>query len=187
MLSAMRTLTALLLSLLLLPAQAAVYRWVDPTGQVHFSDQPTPGSERIELRESSVYSPAQPPPAQTTGEGPADAAGEPPKPVKYTRIDVVSPEEDEALRSNEGEVSISLELRPGLAPEHKIRLFLDGTPAGEDLPTTQITLQNVDRGTHSLEAAVVDAGGAELLRSDAVTFHLLRAAVGGPRAAPAGG
>ena len=115
-----------------------------------------------------------------------EAAEQKPR-AKYTSIEVVAPEEDESIRSNEGEVNIAVVLRPKLASGHNLRVYLDGTPAAEELPTTQITLQNVDRGTHTLEAAVVDENGAELMRSDSVTFHLLRAAVGAPRAAPLGG
>jgi len=41
-------------------AQAAgVYRWVDNDGQIHYSDHPTNGSESVELRESSVYTPRE--------------------------------------------------------------------------------------------------------------------------------
>ena len=41
-------------------AQAAsVYRWVDSDGQIHYSDLPSAGSEAVELRESSVYTPRE--------------------------------------------------------------------------------------------------------------------------------
>ena len=58
-----------------------------------------------------------------------------------------------------------------------IRIYLDGNKASGELPTTQVTLQNVERGTHSLAVAVVDATGRELIRSPASNFHLRRLAV----------
>ena len=54
---------------------------------------------------------------------------------------------------------------------------MDGSKASGELPTTQVTLQNVERGTHSLAVAVVDATDRELIRSSATTFHLKRLAV----------
>jgi hypothetical protein len=182
-------------------AQAAsVYRWVDSDGQIHYSDLPSAGSEAVELRESSVYTPRELPDinreeeaeptdegAEPTdeGAGPTDEEagptdeeeGQEGAEVVYESLRVVVPENDETVRSNEGEVRVSLELQPGLAQGHKIRIYLDGNKASGELPTTQVTLQNVERGTHSLTVAVVDAAGRELIRSPASTFHLRRLAV----------
>jgi len=182
-------------------AQAAsVYRWVDGDGQIHYSDHPVDGSETVELRESSVYTPRElPEPDQDEEvegpdeevEAPDEEAGAPDEeagapgegeglgaeePV-YESLRVVVPDNDETVRSNEGEVRVSIELQPGLAQGHKIRIYLDGNKASGELPTTQVTLQNVERGTHSLAVAVVDATGGELIRSPANTFHLRRLAV----------
>lgn len=42
------------LSLSLLPAQAGVYRWVDGAGQVHYGDQPQPGSKAETLSDAAI-------------------------------------------------------------------------------------------------------------------------------------
>ena len=179
-------------------AQAAsVYRWVDSDGQIHYSDQPMAGSEAVELRDSSVYTPRELPDtsqqeeetevvdATEEGAGPAGEEegleglegleGE--EVVTYESLRVVIPDNGETVRSNEGEVRVSMELQPGLAQGHKIRIYLDDNKASGELPTTQVTLQNVERGTHTLAVAVVDATGRELIRSPANTFHLRRLAV----------
>ena len=182
-------------------AQAAsVYRWVDSDGQIHYSDHPTAGSEPIELRGSSVYTPRELPDinrddeveptdeeVEPTDEGaePTDEEAEPAgeeeglegEEVVYESLRVVVPDNDETVRSNEGEVRVSIELQPGLAQGHKIRIYLDGNKASGELPSTQVTLQNVERGTHSLAVAVVDATGRELIRSPVSNFHLRRLAV----------
>ena len=186
MLWPMRILTAWLLILALTPASAEVYRWVDPTGQVHYSDQPTPGASPVELRGTSVYKAPKLPTSGGTKPAGASSDQTAQQQIKYTQIEVVSPADDETVRSNEGTVAVSVELRPGLAQGHKLRIFLDGTASADELPTTQITLQNVDRGTHSLAVAVVDPAGKELLRSASVTFHLLRA-IANAKKAPRGG
>ena len=175
-------------------AQAAsVYRWVDSDGQIHYSDHPSAGSEPVELRESSVYTPRELPdinrdeevePTDEEAE-PTDEEAEPAgeeeglegEEVVYESLRVVVPDNDETVRSNEGEVRVSIELQPGLAQGHKVRIYLDGNKASGELPSTQVTLQNVERGTHSLAVAVVDATGRELIRSPVSNFHLRRLAV----------
>ena len=177
----MRILLLLALFGTMLPAVAAVYRWVDPNGEVHYSDQPGPGTEEVKLREATVYTPA--PVGDTTpastGQGKADETPD------YKSMSIAAPANDEAIRSNQGLVDVSLTLQPALMKGHRIRIYLDGQPASGELNTTQITLQNVDRGTHTLQASVIDAQGNEVIRSPSVTFHLLR--VSAPRKAPRAG
>ena len=171
-------------------AAAGVYRWVDENGQIHFSDKAQAGAEQIKLKETSIYTP----PAENNSgaadqteqtKGTVDANTAPKAVVDYEVISVVSPENNQVVRSTEGTVDISVELRPGLQQGHKIRVYLNGTKAAQDLETTQITLQNMDRGTHSLEVSVIDEKNNELKRSSAVSFHMLRLAE--PRTAPFGG
>jgi len=171
-------------------ATAGVYRWIDDSGNVHFSDKPRVGAEQIKLRETSVYTPpANADPAQADSQAgekvEVDVAPSSTVVQDYEVIAIASPENNQVTRSNEGTLDISVELRPGLQPGHKIRIYLNGTQAAQDLDTTQITLQNMDRGTHSLEVSVIDEKERELKRSDAVSFHMLRLAE--PRTAPFGG
>jgi hypothetical protein len=170
-------------------ATAGVYRWIDENGQIHFSDKAAAGAEQIKLKETSVYTP---PAESESGEGSqadrkarVDVNGSPGATLDYEAISIVSPENNQVVRSNEGSMDVSVELRPGLQPGHKIRIYLDRTQAAEDLDTTQITLQNMDRGTHSLEVSVIDEQNNELKRSNAVNFHMLRLAE--PRTSPFGG
>jgi len=179
--SAMRILTFVLLMVGLSSVLAGVYRWVDPTGQVHYSDQPGVGAKEVELREATVYTPVQPINAPTTS-GSGAGQDKPADTVSYQSMTITAPADDEAIRSNEGMVSVTVALEPVLFKGHKIRVYLDGTPASGELATTSITLQNVDRGTHTLQASVIDAQGKELIRAPSVTFHMLRIAP--PRAAP---
>jgi len=170
-------------------ATAGVYRWVDDNGQIHFSDKPQAGAKQIKLKATSVYTP----PVQNESEADSqveqevrvDADENPAVPVDYEVISIVGPENNQVVRSSEGTVDVSVELRPGLQSGHKIRVYLNGTQASQDLETTQITLQDMDRGTHSLEVSVIDEKNRELKRSSAVTFHMIRLAE--PRTAPFGG
>jgi hypothetical protein len=161
---------AFLLILLLLlsatPVVAGVYKWVDASGQVHFSDQPVDGAEKVVLPEPTVYSPRPLPGEEDDQQEQGATPGTP-----YTRFAVVRPSDNETIWDNEGNVKVSLDIQPPLSEGHKFQVFLDGASVGE-LATAQITLQNVDRGTRTVSAAVVDQGGIELGRTAPVTFHL---------------
>ena len=159
---------------------AGVYRWVDQNGQIHFSDQPRAGAEQIKLKETSIYTP---PSASETGAANPEAQESEPVPpenasaaANYESISIASPENNQVIRSIDGMVNVSVELRPGLLAGHKIRIYLDGVRAAQDLESTQITLQNTDRGTHALQVSVIDENNNELKRSSAMSFHMLRLA-----------
>lgn len=53
-----------------------------------------------------------------------------------------------------------------------MQLLVDGAPYGAPGRATQVTLTDVDRGEHQLQAVVVDGDGAELLRSPPSVFFL---------------
>lgn len=170
MLCCMKKTLFLLLMLGTLPLSAAVYKWVDGSGQVHYGDQPSAGATEVELPESMVYTPPDYGDDVAQEEAGAEAvAGGP-----YDSLAVVQPANEETLRSNQGDVAVSIELIPGLAENHKFVIYLDGNRVSGELTTPQITLQNVNRGSHSLEIAVEDGNGQELLRSAPVNFHLRR-------------
>lgn len=170
MLCCMKKTIFMLLMLVTVPLSAAVYKWVDGSGQVHYGDQPSAGATEVELPEAMVYTP----PDYTDDDEPASGDSEAVAGGPYKSLVVVQPANDETLRSNEGNVAVSIELIPGLVENHKFVIYLDGNRVSGELTTSQITLQNVDRGSHSLEIAVVDANGQEVLRSTAVSFHLRR-------------
>jgi len=184
MLLSMHKTLILTLALVSCYATAGVYRWVDENGQAHFSDQPRSGAVQIKLKETSVYTPPSLEDTESSSqtEQQDNAEEKTGEVIEYESIAVVSPENNQVVRSEGGALDISVELRPGLQPGHKIRVYLDGNQAAQDLDATQITLQNTDRGTHSIAVGVIDENNKELKRSGAVSFHMIRLAE--PRTAP---
>lgn len=180
----------MLFSLLLVAAlaQAQMYRWVDDEGNVQFSDTPPPegtSAERMEVPKPSVVETYKPPKAAgDTGsqtEGDTQEASD--KAPRY-RLAITSPADDQAVRENAGNVTVTVDLKPALQTGHQLRLYLDGNRLDNGGTRTSVQLTNVPRGTHTLRAEVVDGSG-KVLRRTTSTFHLLRAAVG--QAPPYGG
>lgn len=164
----------LALSLSNLASAQTVYRSTDKDGNLVFSDTPTEGAEEIILQEVPIIKSA---PAPVTSR--PERAQEM-QVITYTALKVTSPANDEAIRENSGDVTITVELQPNLMRGHKLTLYLDGNEY-TDSTTSTFSLTNLDRGTHQLRVAVRDADGKILLSSNSVTFHLQRASVMRPQ------
>lgn len=146
--------------------QAQVYRSVDEDGNVSFSDEPTDDSQPVEVKELEIIAPLEGPPVQ-----PRKSASEPA--AAYASLVITSPQDDESIRNNTGEVDVSVSLVPRLKQGHTLMLYMDGQEHSSGRALT-FNLVNVDRGTHQLRVAVVNADGRQEIASPSVTFHLQR-------------
>lgn len=160
-----------------LPASAEIYRSTDAQGNPVFSDRPLPGASRVELpADNRMDSP------QTTAV-PAPGSAEPEGVPAYQQLRISQPAPDANLRSNDGSLSVSLSSQPALQPGHRYRLLLDGQAQGSST-SPQFRLHNLDRGSHSLAAEIVDADGRVLARSPSQSVHLQRHSVQHTRPTP---
>jgi hypothetical protein len=151
-------------------AYGAVYKWTDADGVVHYGDQPVDGAKRVELPEPSRYAP--PPLPRLRGEEPAGRTDAADSEASYERFAITRPEAGEYVRNASGDVEVELALEPGLQEGHRIQLLVDGVPARQDLTSTRALLKNVARGTHSIQARVMDASGEILIAAGPVPFFL---------------
>lgn len=160
---------ALLATSLLASAADPVYRWVDKDGVIHYGAQPpSKDAKPVTLPEIQTYSArgANPPSTKPPESGsPLPAAM-----VKQVRI--LSPVQDEVFRDPQGSIGVSVAVLPALPAGAGVIFYLDGAPKNaKPVPSTSTTLNGVERGEHTVMAAVVDASGRELIRSAPVTFH----------------
>ncbi|HHM04280.1 MAG TPA: DUF4124 domain-containing protein [Gammaproteobacteria bacterium] len=153
-----------------LSAVGAVYKWVQADGTVVYSDSPPPhGAEEIDLpplqRLASPPPPLPPPPQPPTF-----------KALPYTDFRITRPGNDATLRDNNGNVDVAIKIEPALqtAFGHTLTIVLDGRALLTGLSTPAARLDNVDRGTHTLQALVVDPTGKTVGATATVTFHLHR-------------
>lgn len=154
-----------------------------PDGQVYFSDQPGPDSEKIEV---SPVQTIRLPPATRQEDAiaqPVDAAAEQQGKVTtaYTEFSIVNPGNEQSVRANDGSVTVYLSLQPELMPGHAFKLKIDGEDGQDVINGDSLTLQltNLSRGRHTVEVAVIDEGGNELIQTGPVSFHVMRVSAGG--------
>ncbi|MEM1229218.1 MAG: DUF4124 domain-containing protein [Pseudomonadota bacterium] len=161
---------------LLAQAQSKIYKTVDAQGNVVYSDiAPTQqeGEAELQVEELNTYrtpviEPESLPTVKLQPEEPPEEAFKP-----YTELALASPGEDQAVRANNGNISLVARINPALQGDHALRFYLDGAPVAT-VNGPQASLTAVDRGTHSARVAIVDGSGATIKESAAVTFHLLR-------------
>ena len=165
----------LLSSVLLIPAQAEVYRWVDAEGKVVYGDNPPKqsGAKPVDLPMLTI---ADSPASTTTP--PPNQAEQPPVAEKaaYTEFKIVAPTANEEIRANDGTVMISLSIQPQLQAGDSVALYLDSKQVAAGA-LTNFSLKEVDRGDHTVFAVLSDATGNIIQNTETVKFTVLRVSV----------
>jgi hypothetical protein len=164
------TLFTLMAALAAAAASAAVYKWVDADGVIHYSDQPHENAEKVQLKALQTYSPPKTPPTAaqlTTGPSSKPATASP-----YQSCVVSQPENDQVFM-NASSVTAAVSLMPTARPGDRLTVTMDGQQV-PGVPATggSFTISPVDRGTHSLQVVVQDPKGQVVCQSPAVTFHV---------------
>ena len=155
------------------------YRWVDENGVVHYSDRPQEGAEQIEIRPlPGISNPSQRILAeisqQDAGADAEPAAGD----VGYDAFEITSPASEQTLWNIGTVLQVQLDVRPSLASGHQFQVLLDGSPA-EGGTTTQpaVSIGEVYRGAHTIQARIIDTTGATVIQTDPVTFYVQQTSV----------
>jgi hypothetical protein len=155
---------------------APAWTWVDANGTVHFSDTPVPGARQIELTGAQAFGPrTQSPSGARTApraSGQADTGTS-----IYRNVDVVSPTEQETLHNIGAMLNVVVRSEPPLQPGHRYDVLFDGQRRNLNTSSPRFALPDVFRGTHTLQAVVIDAAGAEIGRSPTRTFHVQQTSV----------
>jgi hypothetical protein len=161
---------------------ATIYKWVDADGVTHYTDQPHPGAQKLQLQGAQTYS------AAAAQRGPSAAAAQasrrtPTSAPVYSSCEVTRPTNDEVF-VNASSVPASVHVDPGLRSGDRLTVMLDGAPLPVKTPIdTEFMLSSVVRGTHALTTKVEDATGAVVCQSASVIFHVRQPSVLAPNQA----
>ncbi|NOH96169.1 DUF4124 domain-containing protein [Vibrio sp. 99-70-13A1] len=160
-----------------------VYTWEDENGVLHFSDSPIQSAKQITLPKLEASAPAPKfesstpvdPPKKDTPQKTVKKKDKPAK-VQELMLTMLSPQHDETIRSNRGNLTIQIELNRKLGIGEQLQLILDGRRYGA--PQTQATwqLKNIDRGTHTLSIQA-HRSGKLIASTSPVTVFLHRATI----------
>jgi hypothetical protein len=169
------TLLPLTLSLLSSAALATtVYKWVDEQGVVHYSDQPHPQAQVIDVQSvQTVRGPAAPTVSTARAENGTTGA-------RYT-CELYRPENDEVFL-NTSTVTAKLRVEPQLANGDRVSIAIDGKRVeGQPTTGTDFVLTDIPRGSHTVTASVSDpTGKQQLCLTPTITFHVRQPSVQAP-------
>ena len=91
-------------------------------------------------------------------------------------VEITSPAQDEAVRSNAGNLVVHVEFPPDELGDVSCELMLNGQWLATSTAGTFL-LEDLDRGRHRLKARLKDAEDKVLAVSDEVNFQFLRYAI----------
>ena len=140
-------------------AEGKIYRSRDADGNIIFSDKAADTADEIDVAEPLTYEA----PRITQKLSPPIAKD--PEAFFYSSISIINPATEEAIRSNNGQLSVSFSIKPSLLTGHSVQLILDGKLEQTTQSATSFELENVDRGTHTIQLNIVDDQSGVILKS----------------------
>ncbi|MFV2061239.1 MAG: hypothetical protein ACC653_11200 [Gammaproteobacteria bacterium] len=148
-----------------------IYRNVNEDGVVEFTDQGVANSEKIKLKTTNTFKAADKKitPRPEINDDSNDSGTQ--NVAKYSQIAISSPTPDQQIRSNDGLLTVSISISPGLniAAGDQIELYFDGRSQGKQT-STQFSLKDVYRGQHRVQAKIINKSGVVLKISKPVQF-----------------
>jgi hypothetical protein len=161
-------------------AAADVWRWVDEKGITHYSDQPGPGATKVEVRAGNVAQARSPTPEPSEPEPPSQPAAE-----NYRNFVIVQPQSGQSIINTTGQVNVQITIEPQVQPLHRLSLYLDGKLVqGFARNTLGYVLNEVPRGTHTVNAVLTDQTGKTLLETPLVEFTVRQESIAQPPVGP---
>jgi hypothetical protein len=146
-------------------AGTTVYKWVDEKGVTHYSDQPNPKAQKVEVQGAQSYGGDT-----VSSSGPSTRPSE--SAPAYSRCELSRPAPEENFQ-NTSTITAQVRLEPALQPGHQVILTLDGKRlTNQSTYTTDFVITELVRGAHSLSAVVLNGGGQPVCTTPSVTFHV---------------
>ena len=148
---------------------AVIYKWVDADGVVHYSDQASPGAEKIITAGGASSSSAAGrniagPTSRTPQEG--EQRG-----LNYTEFSIASPAPEQTFFGDDV-IPVRLNLNPPLRPNQGITWHLNGAQLDSPPGALSFVLPRLDRGTYVLAATITDQQTSESQTSSSITFFV---------------
>jgi hypothetical protein len=150
---------------------ATVYKWVDENGVVHFSDQPNPKAQKLEISGAQTYG------SQAAAGAPATTTTPPPTGAVPAVCVIDTPQQGAVFLdtfSITGHVTLA-----HVGDGSQTMLRLDGTDISPLLDGSGgFALNQVDRGEHTLTLQVTNNRGEVTCQANSVAFAIRQRAAG---------
>ncbi|MGF1686941.1 DUF4124 domain-containing protein [Photobacterium japonica] len=154
-----------------------IYTWKDENGVTHFTDQPNPEAKVLDIKPPKRQSSPDPQSDTAANDPTAPASGDEDEAnLPKAGITLLSPTHQQTLRDNSGNIQVAASSTRQLKKGHTARLLLDSKVEGRAQTQLQWQLNNINRGSHTLQVQLLKYGKV-IASSDKVTVYLHRAGV----------
>lgn len=159
-------------------ASAQIYKTVDKDGKVIYTDKPRGDQPAEPLN----LPPINTLPPENANNYPQIGEDVQPESVNY-QVSIISPRENVTIPPGERDLGIAVTLNRPLAGDHWLLYFMNGELL-EETQASNIVIQDVFRGSHTIVVEVIDSNGNSLGKSSPVVVNVIRPIVK-PQPAPA--
>ncbi len=149
-----------------------LYKTVDKNGNVHFSDQPSPGAKAVVIEEVTSIQ-MDKPKVDIGSLVEENQVKRDPNAPYYNLMAFQGLENEGVVRNNGGTVPLAVVLQPELSKSHYLRFYNDGQLIGDKQKELSITATNIEYGPHVAHFEVVASTGKVVQQSEKVKFNLL--------------
>jgi len=156
-----------------------VYKWVDENGVIHYSDQPHPNAQKLQVQGVQTYSSNS---AAVRGPAAAEPEAAPPNPYKGCAI--AQPLDQQNL-PNAQAVFIRVQSDPVPRPGDRIFITMDGQGLnGGQATGMSFNVTPIDRGQHTVQAQIRGGDDQVLCQTPTITFYVQQTNLLSPANAP---
>jgi len=145
-----------------------IYRWETPDGTTVYSDKPEPNVHATKIEQK--LAPTIHLPSVKMSDIPKKVT--PPDSLAYQSIHIVSPQNETTFSTPPSTVFVSVDIKPALQPNHRIVFLKDGLPVSAPSLATSVSVADLYRGSHTLQAQIVDAAGKRVISSKVTTIYV---------------
>jgi hypothetical protein len=154
---------------------AAIYMQIDENGNTSYSDTPTANSKQVHIP-SSVIKSTTPKNIFTDNNAVKENNDKKTAVVAETHLPykkfIISSPADQYTFQNQRDIAVEISIEPELQAGDKIILYLDGNSYGPAVATTRFSLLQLERGTHQISAALLDAKQTVLNNTGPITIYI---------------
>ncbi|WP_445365267.1 DUF4124 domain-containing protein [Microbulbifer sp. ANSA001] len=163
-------------------SSGAIYKTVGPDGRVTFSDTPPASGEaqKVELAPINVQPITLPRPLPSRKLSPKDDVEDDGGKESYAgpmSIQIVSPLDGATIPPGQRFIPLQVDVQPSYPKGASFYAVVDGQPWRGNSTGSSLDISALERGSHSVQAVLIDASGRILAQSKVITVYVQRPSV----------
>lgn len=173
--SSVAILVTLLLAQTAFAAEGDIYKTISDDGTTMFTDKPSDKSRTMAPMEPNILTRPLSTVKTQTADNEEQNESEPadPRPLVVNSVEITSPKNQQTLINPRGPILIGITTGPeyGMPEGYTAEIKMNGKVVSKG-EGTLLAVPVPDRGTHIIEAVVLDSNGAVQASSETVTVHV---------------